>query len=404
MTLNIVGINHRTADVQMRGRVAFVNSELPNALVDAYQHHGLDELVILSTCNRTELISSSNNADALLAWFSKNRKVPDKLLHKYCYAFSEKDAIKHLIKVASGMDAMMFGESEIFGQVKTAYRIAQDCGAVGNTLRHVFEQVFRITKMVRTQTGVNQNPTSVQASVVHLIERSVPHPNRANIVLIGVSEMIALILARLVDRNVHNVRILNRTYSSARALAERFNVEAAPLKDMERYIGGADVVVSCTGSSGIVVELPLIKRTVAKHDKRPLLLIDLAVPRDIDHHASQLPHVQYHDIDDLQKIINQSQLTRKRAASDAHALIDAQLVQYQSPLHAADLSNSIREYQERAHALRDQETSKFLAQIESGKSPEQTLRDLAHSLTRKLVHLSAATVRRNTTDSPGKPD
>lgn len=399
MILSTVGINHKTADIRLREQVAFVNAELPNALADAYQHHKLNELVVLSTCNRTELISSKHNSDALLEWFAQNRNTPIELLRDHCYILEEKNAIKHLVEVACGMDAMMFGESEIFGQVKTAYRIAQDCGTVSPALQHVFEQIFRITKLIRTQTDINKNPTSIHSCTVRLMEQSVDALDQANVVLIGTSEMIELITAHLVGRGVHNITILNRTHSNARTLAERFDISAAPLKELKHYLYQADIVVSCTGSAQLVIEHPLIKNTMTSRAQRPLLLVDLAVPRDIDHTASNVPQVRYHDIDNLQEITNASHAARQSAARVADKLIDEQLRHYQGSAHLAESAERISHYREQANALCDKELRKSLKRLQRDDDPAQVLKDFARALTSKLTHAPTTVLRRTLKDT-----
>lgn len=396
MSLNTIGISHKITNIRLREKVAFVNSALPNDLADAYEHHKISDLVVLSTCNRTELMSHNHDSETLLKWLATNRNIPIELLRKHCYALNGKEAIKHLIEVACGMDSMMFGESEILGQVKVSYRIAKDCGMVDPSLQHIFEQAFKITKLVRTHTYIHKNPISVHSSTVRLMEDAAVPLDKANIVLIGTSDMIQLISARLIERGAHNIHILNRTYSNARALAEQFNVNAAPLKDLKRYLYQAHTVISCTGSAQLVIERPLIEEVMSGRDSsqaNQLLLIDLAIPCDIDHTVGDIPLVTYYDIDSLKRIADESKELRQEAARTAHDLINKQLEQYQDNLHIAQNAQLIQNYRQECAQLRDKELSKSLKRLKNNDSPEQVMQDLAHSLTDKLMHEPTVSLR-----------
>ena len=386
MNLTTVGINHKTANIRLRERIAFVSASLPYELSDAYEHYKLSDLIVLSTCNRTELISYSHDSNALLEWLSANRNTPIDVLQKHCYILNDKQATKHLVQVACGMDSMMFGESEIFGQVKQAYRVAHDCGMVSPPMRHIFEQVFKITKLVRTHTDIHKNPISVPSGTVYLMEQALETVEKANIVLIGTSDMIQMIATRLVDRGAHDIHVLNRTHSNARDLAEKFDLNAAPLKDLKRYIYKADAVISCTGSEQLVVERPMVAEAIAHRADAPLLLIDLAVPCDIDHTVATLPQVRYYDIDALQQIADRSWELRQDAAMMADQIIDEKLGQYQGQLHIAQNAQWIADYRKNAMRLCEEELEKYIKRLKQDQTPEQVLKDFAHALTKKLIH------------------
>jgi glutamyl-tRNA reductase len=399
MHLTTVGISHKTASIRLRERIAFVNSSLPDALSDAYEHHALGNLVVLSTCNRTEIISYGHDSDALLLWLSNNRGISLDVLQQHCYILHEKEALRHLIQVACGMDSMMFGESEIFGQMKQAYRIAQDCGMVGAPIQHIFEQVFKITKLVRTHTDIHKNPISVHSGSLHLLEESLDDLQKANIVLIGTSDMIRMIASRLVERGAPNIHVLNRTHSNAHALAEQFGLNAAPLKDLKQYLAGADAVVSCTGSAQLVIVRPIVEEVMVHRKNRPLVLIDLAVPCDIDHAVGKIPKVRYYDIDALQQIADSSRALRKKAEAAADTLIDQHLMEYQGQSHIAQNAEWISRYRKKSESLRDEELRKSLKRLEQKEEPGQVLKDFAHALTRKLMHEPTVALRKKLKDS-----
>lgn len=391
MSINVTGWNHKTSDIRLRERLAFVDGELPQALADA-SRHGITDLVIISTCNRTELISANHSTEVLLKWCVLNRGLKASAVLKQNYMLEGREAIKHLIEVACGMDSMIVGETQVFGQLKKAFNIAKDCGAVDNTLQHVFEQIFKTAKIVRTDTEICKHPASVHMTAVHLMEKSSALFNQAQILLIGAGNMIGLIVARLVDREVRNINIINRTLSKAITIAEPFNINAVPFKNLEQQLVASDIVVSCTGSPQLIIDLAFIHDVQKQRDNRPWLLIDLAVPRNIDYRAGKIEHIKYHDIDALQQLCTSSHLLRQQATAKANIIIDQQIQQYQ---HTSLNSEWITQYRQQAQQLHDIQLKKSLAELKKNGNPEVVLTDLANKLTKQLMHIPSAMIKKN---------
>jgi glutamyl-tRNA reductase len=397
MTLLTLGLNHQTAPLDLRERVAFPAERLAQSLGDLRAKLGgmIAETAILSTCNRTEIYASdglnSNQSEeraqvVLAQWLSEHHNVSMTDLTNHLYVRQERDAVRHAFRVASGLDSMVLGEPQILGQMKDAARAAQDAHALGTQLHQLFQRSFAVAKEVRTQTEIGTQSVSLAAAAVRLCLRVFEDLRQSRILFIGAGEMIELAATHFAAQQPLQMTVANRTIERGESLAKKLSARAITLSEMPNQIEQFDVVVSCTASTLPIIGLGLIERAVKARRRRPMVMIDLAVPRDIEPEVADLNDVFLYTIDDLGELTRGNMAARQAAVSQAEAIIDTQVlsfVQWQEQRRHVPLLKSI---QERGDQAARQELERAQRLLAKGEDPSKVLEALAAGLTAKFLH------------------
>lgn len=388
MPLIALGINHRTASLEVREKVAFAPDQMAQSLRRGQQACGAESLAILSTCNRTELYATGAlEHTVLLAWLADYHHLTvDDLASSY-YVHRDESAVRHMMKVASGLDSMVLGEPQILGQMKSAYAVAQRAGSVNGLLAQVFQDVFSTAKRVRSDTAIGQNPVSVAYAAVSLARRIFSRMSDVTAMLIGAGETVELLARHLREQGVGNIIVANRTLARAQEMAEIFSAEAILLADIPEYLHRADVVISSTASQLPVLGKGAVESALKQRKHQPMFMVDIAVPRDIEPEVAHLDDVYLYTVDDLKEVIEANLRHREDAAGQAEAIIEQGVVQWQNQLRSQEAVGTIRAFRDTLGAARDLELDKALTALAQGQAPEQVLRQLAHGLTNKLLHM-----------------
>ena len=399
MTLTAMGINHTTASLEVRERVAFAADQLVEALQEGCRESALQELVILSTCNRTELFFSceqdaeSQRAKAL-EWLARYHRLEVDAIAANCYHFEASDALDHMIRVASGLDSMVLGEAQILGQMKSAFAVADEAGTVGVALSQVFPRVFAVAKKVRTDTAIGENPVSVAYAAVDLAGHIFADLSQASALLVGAGETIDLVARHLADTGLARIVVANRTLGRARELAQKFGAEAVLLADIPEQLVDADIVISSTGSQLPILGKGAVESALKQRKHRPILMIDLAVPRDIEAQVGDLKDIYLYSVDDLQEIVEENMRSRRQEASRADSIIAAGVEEFERELRSRNAVDTVKALRGRAEQLRDSEVDKALKALARGESPENVLTSMARALTNKLIHNPSIELKR----------
>lgn len=395
MTLLAVGINYHTAPVAIRERLSYPADSLKNSLQELWQVKDINEAAILSTCNRTEFYCTANTANQqiLIDWVaqSKQFKVPE--LSPYLYSYTDSQLIRHIFRVACGLDSMILGEPQILGQMKTAYQAACEAGTVGKRLGKLFQYTFAAAKKVRTDTAIGSSPVSVAFAAVQLAQQIFTDLSEQTALLIGAGETIELTARHLSQKGIARLIIANRTYDKARKLAQQFNGYAIALDELPQHLAEADIVISSTASTLPILGKGRVESALKKRKHKPMFMVDLAVPRDIEAEVEQLPDVYLYTVDDLQHTVEQNMNSRRLAAEQAEEIIDTQVDYFLAWLRAQNAQNTIRDYRLQAEQQRDDVLFKALSRLKNGTNPEEVLNHLAYSLTNKLIHIPSTQIR-----------
>jgi glutamyl-tRNA reductase len=399
MSLTVLGINHNSAAVEVRERVAFAPEQLVEALQEACLHANLQELVILSTCNRTELYIVAEN-DTLasraqaLQWLAAYHHLSVEDIGSSCYEFNEEKALRHMIQVASGLDSMVLGEPQILGQMKSAFAVAEEAGTVGADLARVFPRVFSVAKKVRTDTAIGENPVSVAYAAVNLAGHIFTDVATTQALLVGAGETIELVARHLADAGVKRIVVANRTLGRARELADRFGVDAVLLADIPAQLEHADIVITSTASQLPILGKGAVEHALKQRKHRPILMVDIAVPRDIEPQVGELPDIYLYSVDDLREIVDQNMRSRKDEARKADQLIDAGISEYQAELRSLHAVDTVKALRARAEDMRDIEVERALRALARGEDAERVITALARGLTNKLIHSPSIELKR----------
>ncbi len=389
MTLWVLGLNHQTAPVELRERAAFGGDALPRALDSLRQSPQLAEAVLLSTCNRTELYAVAEDGSALAQWLESQAGA----LQGYLYQHRDGDAVRHLFRVATGLDSMVLGEPQILGQVKDAWALARDNGVLGQRLDRLFQQTFSVAKRARTETRVGANPVSVASTAVRLAQNSFARLDESTVLLVGAGETIELAARHLSEAKVKRLLIANRTLAHAQELATRHGGVALPLTELERHLGEADVVFSATAARTPVILHGHVATALRARRHKPMLLFDLAVPRDIDAKVAELADAYLYTVDDMERAVEENRRSRREAAAEAEAIIELQVARYLEILKAGNLQAPLKRLRAYGDATRAEMLDKARQQLANGKPADEVLELLAHSLTNRLLHPPTAALR-----------
>lgn len=395
MALLALGVNHKTAPLEVRERLAFAPEQIPEAINQACTTAHLREAAILSTCNRTELYCSTElvGTRALLEWFGDYHGLDPAQLEKCTYVYWDEEAVRHIMRVASGLDSLVLGEPQILGQLKKAYTIAQQSGMSGAELGHLFRHTFNVAKQVRTETGIGHNPVSVAYAAVQLAEHIFADLHSSRALLIGAGETIELVARHLKRAGINSITLANRTLTNAQVLAREVDAKAIELQDLPDVLPNADIIISSTGSQLPILGKGAVEAALRQRKHKPMFMVDIAVPRDIEAQVGDLDDVYLYTVDDLTEVIEENQRGRQVAAQQAEEIIDAGthlFLRHMRELEAVDTLTALRQ---QAHSISDQELEKALKRLHNGHPAEEVLQWLAHSITNKLLHQPTVQLR-----------
>ena len=395
MTVLALGINHKTASVELREKLAFTPERLPEALQTVQKNAGCDEGVILSTCNRTEIYSFGEQAkpDNVIKWLAEFHQVDEVELKQHIYVHRDVDATRHLMRVASGLDSMVLGEPQILGQVKQAYQQAKSVGSVQTYFERMFQQAFSVAKKVRTETDISVNAVSVAFAAVTLAKQVFGSFERKKVLLVGAGETIELVAKHIFEQGATDIVVANRTLSRAELVAEQFSAKTCTLSQIPDHILDADVVISSTASTLPIIGKGMVETVFKQRKHRPMFLVDLAVPRDIEPQVAELDDAYLYTVDDLQEIVARNMQARTEAAEEAEAIIDDKAGMFADWLNSLDSVDLIKEYREQSLAIKDELLERALNQLEAGNNTEQVLKELANKLTNKLIHAPTSALK-----------
>jgi glutamyl-tRNA reductase len=394
--LHVLGINHQTAPVQLREQVAFAEEHVQAALSSLRALAPIREVALLSTCNRTEVYALAEDGGASLAhWLAaqSGRQGAELVLETYLYRHADDAAVRHLFRVATGLDSMVLGEPQILGQVKLAWAAARSAGTLGNRLDRLFQHAFATAKRARTDTRIGANPVSVASAAVRLAQESFARLDESTVMLVGAGETIELAARHLGEARVRRLLVANRTLAHAQELASRHGGVALPLQDLGRHLAEADIVLSATASREPVIGRDAVAAALAQRRHRPMLLLDLAVPRDIDPAVAQLRDAYLYTVDDLERTVDDNRRGRREAAAEAEAIIDLQTARFMETVLAAGHHAHLRRLRTHGSNAREAALARARMQLAAGRDPSEVLEALAHRLTNRLLHAPTAALR-----------
>lgn len=395
MTLIALGINHNTAPVSIRERLVFPTEKLVDSLQELLHVPAVGEAAILSTCNRTELYChlEKSSPEVIINWMAAYHQLNPNEFSQYLYSHSNAETIRHMFRVACGLDSMILGEPQILGQMKTAWQTANNAGTLGKHLGKLFQHTFSAAKKVRTDTAIGSSPVSVAFAAVRLAHQIFEDLSQQTALLIGAGETIELTARHLSEHGIGRIIIANRTYDKAHQLAAQFNGYGLALSELPKHLPEADIIVSSTASQLPILGKGIIESALKVRKHKPVFMVDLAVPRDIEPEVSQLDDIYLYTVDDLQNCVEENINNRKEAAKQAEEIIDIQVEHFMGWLRSQGAITTICDYRESAEQLRNEALSKALQSLNNGLSAEETLKRLAHTLTNKLIHTPSTQIR-----------
>jgi glutamyl-tRNA reductase len=385
MQLFTIGVNHTTAPISIRENVAFTDANLRHALSDLTAKNAA-EAAILSTCNRTEIYVQSDSPEFIVNWLANYHRLDLNKVQPYTYTLSNENAVKHAFRVASGLDSMVLGEPQILGQFKQSVKIAQDAGTLGTLLHKLFQRTFEVAKEVRTNTDIGGSSISMAAAAVKLAQRIFGDIREQKVLFIGAGEMIELCADHFAAQKPKSMTVANRTLERGTELAEKIGGDAILLNDLAHRLSEFDIVITSTASQLPIVGLGMVERAIKARRHRPMFMVDLAVPRDIEPEVTQLDDVFLYTVDDLAQVVNDGMENRQAAALDAETIVSARVETFMQWLAKRDAVPTIKALRDQAEATRQAELEKAIKLIQKGESPEKVLELLSNALTNKFLH------------------
>ncbi len=395
MSLLAVGLNHNTAPVALRERVNIGPEAVPEALAGLRAASGAEEAAILSTCNRTEVYCALGDGDpaAVVDWFQSYHQLPDQQIRPHLYSHPNASAVKHVMRVASGLDSMVVGEPQVLGQMKTAYDTALQAGAIGNLLNRLFQHSFSVAKEVRSRTAVGQHPVSVAFAAVRLAQHIFGDLRGYTALLLGAGETIELTARHLHKNGLGRMVVANRNLARAQDLAADYSGYAISLTDLAQHLAEADIIIGSTSSPMPLIDLAQMQAAIQIRKHRPVFIVDMAVPRDIDPAVGDLNDVYLYTVDDLREVIEENLRNRHEAALEAEEIINDQVITFMDWMLSRDAVSTIRALRGQARMLQQEAVDNALRKLSQGADPERLLNEVTRSLTNKLLHLPTTQLR-----------
>lgn len=401
MALEIFGINHKTATIEVREKVSFNPEMVVDALQRMVSRIGLSEVAILSTCNRTEIfyVSADDSSQPdqvtvrVLEWMAHYHQVALNDLKDAAYIHRGNQAARHMMRVACGLDSLVLGEPQILGQLKSSYSVAKEAETAGSMLSRLFESSFSVAKQVRTETAIGENPVSVAYAAVSLSKHIFSDLSQCKALLIGAGETIDLVTRHIKEQGVSDIVVANRTLARAEELAQRFAAKAIMLSDIPDHLGDADIVISSTASQLPILGKGMVERAMKKRRYKPVFMADIAVPRDIEPEVAELEDVYLYTVDDLHEVVEENRKSREKAAEHAELLVHKGVDKFEQQLRGLNAVATLTEFRQQAQSISDSELEKALSQLNKGVEAERVLTQLARALTNKLIHQPTVNIR-----------
>ncbi len=392
MKLLACGINHATADLSVREQVCFSKDYLATSLRAMRRDTCTEEAIILSTCNRTEFYCINGEAKNIINWLYRYKQLPKDSLRSHWYVYQQEQALRHLLRLASGLDSRILGEPQILGQIKTAFSLANSFGTVGSHFNRLFQYIFSVSKQVRHETAITAHPVSLAFAVVTSAKHIFARLADAQVLLVGAGETLFLVAKHLYAQGIRHFWIANRTPQHAEKLALQVGGQAICLNAIPYFLAKADMLVTATASSSPLIGKEMLENVLKQGKRRPLFVADLGVPRDVEASVNQLQDVYLYTLDDLQNFIQKNQASRKAAALKAEVLIEDKVQHYLDLLKVKSITPIICSYRRQAEDWRDEEIKKALNLLEQGMEQEVVIKRLAYRLTNKLIHTPSVTL------------
>ena len=395
MALLALGLNHATAPLDIREKVVFGDEIVSDALHDLRKHGGVDEAAILSTCNRTEIYCSHDLQDLnrLVDWLTGYHGFRRAELQPFLYSHPDASAVKHMLRVASGLDSMILGEPQVLGQLKNAYHQAVESGSIGQLLGRLFQHSFMVAKEIRSNTAIGRHPVSVAFAAIRLAQQIFGDLSERTALLIGAGETIALAARHLHEMEVDRMIIANRTLERSQRLAEGMNAFAITLQDIPIHLDKADIIFSATASPLPILGKGAIESAIKKRKHRPIFIVDMAVPRDIEPEAGELEDVYLYTVDDLREVIEENLRNRQEAAVQAEEIIDTHVLYFMEWLHSLDAVSTIKALRGQAVQMQNKVVEAAVLKLKQGGDPEKVVLEAVRSLTNKIIHAPSSQLR-----------
>lgn len=396
MALFVLGLSHKTAPLEVREKLAFEGEQLPRALDALSSSTAVEESLILSTCNRTELYcrSGAGGEDEALSWLTRYRELDRPALEPHLYQLNDEQAVRHALRVASGLDSLVVGEPQILGQLKDAYRHAVTAGTAGKFLNRLMQFSFSTAKLIRTETEIGNTPVSVAYAAVKLAQQIHGDLSGRTALLVGAGETITLVANHLAGAGIGELVIANRSRRNAQALAERYYGKAIELGELPARLPGADIVVCSTASRVPILTRGIVELALKERRNDPMFIVDLAVPRDVEADVISLDDVYLYTVDDLENVVASNMRLRHEAATQAEEMVQLQVQDYMDWLDVQSSSATIAEFRQRSKQTQDELLHRALRRLEQGDEARDVLEQLAHTLTNRLIHAPTARLRR----------
>ena len=401
-----IGLNHRSAPVEIREKMSFHPSQMQHILRELYSYPGLEGVVILSTCNRTEVYAATTDVEvgirSIKNFLANHHRVEDKELDQYLHVHTLYDAVRHLFRVVSGLDSMVRGETQILGQVSTAYQQAYDAEVTNKTMNVLFQTALAVGKRVRTDTLIDQHPVSISYTAVELAKQHFGELQGKGILIMGAGEMSTLTAKHLVAAGASTVLVSNRSYEKAVILAEECSGRAVRFDDMDQYLEKVDIVISATASTHFVLQPERMQEIMTKRKGSPMLLIDIAVPRDIHPEVGQIPFITLFDIDDLRGVVDRHHQEREAAAVNAEKIVEEEMLLFLKWHNSLTVVPTILALQEKGKTIKDALLSRALERL-GGLTPnqEKVVTSMANSIVNHLLHLPITNLKEYANTSQG---
>ena len=398
MNLNVIGLNHKTAPLELREKFFFQTDLLTEALVELKKTFET-EVVILSTCNRTEIYFTSSKINQMLQWLGNYHQISVSIIKKNTYHHKDLNAVAHAYRVASGIDSMILGETQILGQIKQASKVAEYAGTQGKILSYLFQKTFETAKKVRSETHIGASSTTIASCIFRLTKKIFGNIGNANILFVGAGEMNELCAKYFSNQGPKKIAIANRSIEKAKKLATEINAEAILLGDIYHKIYQYDIIISCTGSQLPIIGLGLIEKSIKLRKHKPMLLVDLALPRDIEAEISELDDIFFYTLDNLAQMAQDGMKNRKGAIKNAENIIKKYVDEYHNKINQKKINPSIKLLTEQFEDSRTKELLKAQKELKLGKPIDEVLNKFSKNLSRKFLHLPTKALKKSAIES-----
>ncbi len=395
MPLLTTGISHHTATLETREKIAIARTDYALRVKEIHDLEGVEEVVVVSTCNRTEIysIGQKQSREQIRCWLQTKGGLSDAEMAQHCYVREREQAVRHLFRVASGLESLVLGESQIVGQLKESWQMAHQAGGLGKVLDRLFQHAFATGKLIRSKTRIGEHPVSVAYTTVMLAKQIFGDLASKTVILVGAGEMVELCGRHLHDKGVSSLIIANRSVDRATELAEQFGAHAVSLTDLPDVLHKADILISSTASQEPVLHAKAVKAALKQRRNQPMFLVDIAVPRDIHPNVAKLGNVYLYTIDDLQKVVDKNLSKRSEAAEAATGDVTESVEEFMRWLNSARAAVYLQNLHKHARMNSEELVKKALRRIKAGKDPEQVVTQLANQLTKRILHLPSTRLR-----------